>query len=66
MQPKMKIVVAVLVVALIAVIGLIVVTDRSGAEQPARQRPRSVTCGSRKETAALEQGRSHRRIGAGR
>ena len=35
MQPKMKIVVAVLVVALIAVIGLIVVTNRSGAGEPA-------------------------------
>ena len=35
MQPKMKIVVAVLVVALIAVIGLIVVTKNNSASEPA-------------------------------
>ena len=35
MQPKMKIAVAVLAVALVAVIGLIVVTNRSGANEPA-------------------------------
>ena len=35
MQPKMKIVVAVLVVALIAVIGLIVVTKNNSVSEPA-------------------------------
>lgn len=35
MQPKMKIVVAVLVVALIAVVGLIVVTKNNSASEPA-------------------------------
>ena len=35
MQPKMKIVVAVLVAALLAVIGLIVVTHKNSAQEPA-------------------------------
>ena len=59
----MKTVVAVLVVALIAVIGLIVMTDRSARRACPTPRPQE---DAQETTAALDTGAgSHRRIGAG-